>query len=312
MKHRKLPSSVAILLLFVCAPVLAAKASTNATAISFVNLSYAPRTLGPSNTSCTGSFVEGYACDRQIEAPLRSTDPDGVQTSVFFQHDFGTEGNTDYFILKGQARAYALPGSLHAEAEVWAVGSGGAPGWVPGVSAFGYVEAEDQIKVKSSTLAKGAPVNMTTFLDISGEGYGGVYLSIYTYRAGIRSNLFGSGNNSPSAIDSLQDIHGAFTTHVGETLYLEYWLRASAGVSNYNWTQIDVLNGRHADSRYGNSAHLYFASLDPAVELGADSGASYVLAAVPEPSTYAMVLIGLLVVPAAANRRRSRQPAANC
>lgn len=310
MNIRLASGSLVTAMLFACAPALAA----TATAISFLNMSYEPNILGPNNTSCTSSNVSFYECDRVLDAPLLATDPDGVRSEVTFYREAYSplgDGSTPDGILKGQARAYALPGSLHAEVEVQLTGRGYSPG--NGISGFGYVAVEDRLRITSETLATGTAVVLNTQFAVGGQGRGSVGLSIRGSRPPIPglAGVFGDSDNSNSNSISLDSISGQFTAYVGENLYLEYWLRASTGVSDGLWKPIDVLNGRNASSSYGNSAYLYFAAEDPSVQWVADSGASYRAAVVPEPGTYAMMLLGLAGLAAIARRRASRQFAAS-
>lgn len=56
---------------------------------------------------------------------------------------------------------------------------------------------------------------------------------------------------------------GSFIACIGESLDVDYSLRASSGVSTAAWQADEVLNGRASQSTYGNSAYLCFASADP-------------------------------------------------
>jgi PEP-CTERM motif len=303
MKSRSAVWPVATALLFAGAPALAA----TATVISYVDSSYNPNGVG------IGSCVEGISssydrsCHRLNDAPLLATDPDGVETQVTFHRELFSPGNTGQVpnrVLDGTARAYALPGSLHANVEVRLDGFGGGIGG--GVTGLASAQIEDRIKVSSATLAKDTAVVMTTQLDVSGKGRGNLSLTIRASRPGFSGlvRVFDDSNYTDSESESLQSIAGQFTAYVGESLYLDYYLNASTGVSNAGWTQIDVLNGRARNSDYGNSAYLYFASVDPAVEWISDSGALYRVAEVPEPRSWAMMLLGLAALGAIAKRRR--------
>lgn len=294
-------------MLFASAPILAA----TATVISYVDSSYNPNGVGLG--SCASGQTSGYdrKCHRLNDEPLLASDIDGVQTQVSFQRDLFLPGNTGQvpnYILEGTVSAYALPGSLHAKVEVQLNGFGGLISG--GVTGLASVQVEDSIKVTSATLAKGTAVVLTTQLDVSGTGRGDLSLSIRGQRPGLPGfvGVFGDRNYADRDSESLQDIGGQFTAYVGETLFIDFYLRASAGVPNAGWKQIDVLNGRTARSDYGNSAYLYFASANPAVQWVADSGASYRVAVVPEPGTYAMMLFGLVALGAVARRRIVRGP----
>lgn len=174
-----------------------------------------------------------------------------------------------------------------------------------GVTGLASVQVEDRIQVKSATLAQGTAVVLTTLLDVSGTGRGNLSLSIRGSRPGLPGivGVFGDSNYTNSEGASLQSIAGQFTAYVGETLFIDYYLNASTGVSNAGWGALDVLNGRARTSNYGSSAYLYFASVDPSVQWVADSGASYRAAVVPEPGSYAMMLLGLTVLGGVAKRR---------
>lgn len=302
MKTRACFWSIATALLFGAAPALAA----TATVISYVDSSFNPNGVG------LGSCVSGESssfdrkCHRLNDEPLLVTDPDGVRTQVSFQREIFLPSNTGQVpnrLLTGFAQAYALPGSLHAEVEVQVDGFGG--GVSGGVTGLASAQIEDRIKVTSATLAKGTAVVLSTLLDVNGTGRGNLSLTIRGSRPGLPGlvGVFGESNYTDRDDESLESIGGQFTAYVGETLWLDYYLNASAGVSNAGWGQIDVLNGRARSSSYGNSAYLYFASADPAVQWVSDSGASYRVAVVPEPSTYAMMLLGLVGLGASARRK---------
>lgn len=305
MKHCTSIWPVAAALLLAGAPALAA----TATVISYVDQSYNPNAVG------LGSCVEGISsaydrsCHRLNDEPLLATDPDGVRTQVVFERTLFLPGNTGQVpnrIVTGVAAAYARPGSLHADVEVQVNGSGGLV--TGGVSGLASVQIDDRIQVTSATLAKGTAVALTTQLDVNGTGRGSLSLLIRGSRPGFPGlvGVFGDSNYTNSDSESLQSIAGQFTAYVGETLLLEYYLSASAGVSNAGWTEIDVLNGRARRSDYGSSAYLYFASADPAVQWVSDSGASYRVAVVPEPGSYATMLLGLFALGALAKRRSGR------
>jgi hypothetical protein len=264
-------------------------------------------TLGPGNTSCSTNNIL-RECNQLIDEPLLAGDPDGVWVSSELYHDVFLPGNVSAvpnMVFTGNAIARARPGSLHASAEVKLVGTGGGP---PGISAYGYVEIDDQIKVRSSTLADGTAVTLSALLDITGLGPGSISLNVRGSRNGIFPWLvFGDSDNASGTPRRLEDIGGSFTAFIGETLYVNYALRASTGVSTAGWQQIDVQNGRAAASTYGNSAYLYFSSADPAVDvfIEGESGYDYVQPPpVPEPETVLLMLSGLGVVGFAALKRR--------
>lgn len=264
-------------------------------------------TLGPGNTSCSTNNIL-RECNQLVDEPLLGTDPDGVWVSSELYHDVFLPGNVSSvpnMVFTGNAIARARPGSLHASVEVKLVGTGGGQ---PGMSAYGYVQIDDQIKVRSSSLADGTAVTLNALLDITGEGPGSVSLSVQ----GRRNDTFpwlvlGDSDNASGTPRRIEDIGGSFTAFVGETLYVTYALRASNGVSTSGWQQIDVQNGRAAESSYGNSAYLYFSSADPGVDVfiqGA-SGYDYVQPPpVPEPETALLMLLGLGVVASVARVRR--------
>lgn len=299
-------TSVALFLAFAS---LSAQAAT-ATVYAHVETVYEPNVLGPNNTSCTTNNAT-RECNRLLDAPLSVSDPDGVSASSALQRDVFAPGNTSAipnFILTGNAAAQALPGSLHAVADVQVTGAGGAS--IAGISGYGYAAIEDQIRVRSSTLADGAAVTLNTLLDITGSGGGSLFLSIRGRRNGVlNAGVFGDTNNASGVPRTIDDIGGSFTAFVGETLNIEYGLRASTGSSAALWTEIDVLNGRTSRSSYGNSAYLYFSSADPAADVFIDgvSGYDYVLPPpVPEPGTALMLLLGLGIVSFGASWRSSR------
>ena len=217
--------------------------------------------------SCAGNSA-GFECDQAFDAPLLASDIDGVNTRVDF------------------ARALYRPGSTSVAPDGVLTGNARA----------------------SSTLAPGTAVTFTTHLDISGMGQGDLYLRVRGSRDALSGldQVFLDSTRSTSDTASLEDIHGQFTAYVGETLWLDYALTAKARAHNLSWQQIDTSNGRAAGSDYGNSAYLYFASADPTVQWVAESGASYMTTAVPEPGTYALMLLGLPVLAGMARRRTQR------
>lgn len=264
-------------------------------------------TLGPGNTSCSTNNIL-RECNQWVDEPLLGSDPDGVWVSSELYHDVFLPGNVSSvpnMVFTGNAIARARPGSLHASVDVRLDGTGGGQ---PGMSAYGYVEIDDQIKIRYSTLADGTAVTLSALLDISGEGPGSIFLSVHGRRNGIFPWLvFGDSDNASGTPRRIDDIGGSFTAFVGETLYVNYGLRASNGVSTAAWEQIDVLNGRAAQSSYGNSAYLYFSSADPSADVFIEgaSGYDYVQPPpVPEPETALLMLLGLGVVGFGALKRR--------
>lgn len=268
--------------------------------------------FGPQNTSC-GSTTIARQCIRLLDQPLLVTDPDGVSVSSRLDRDlFNPDNDTGApnFVFTGTASAKALPGSLHASVDIQIGGKGGRTATTPpGLSGYGYAAIEDQIKVRSATLADGSAVTLSTVLNISGEGPGTLFLSVRGKRDGVfNANVFGGTNNASGTPRRLEDIGDSFTAFVGETLSVEYVLRASNGASTALWAAIDVLNGRAAQSSYGSSAFLYFSSVNPAenVFIEGVSGYNYLLP-VPEPATALLTLLDLGVVGLGV-RRRSRAP----
>ena len=249
-------------------------------------------------------------CDRDSveDAPLLVSDPDGVSASSSVNYSFFSSFNTTSapnFSYTGSAQAKASPGSLHASAEVQVTGTGGTSP-AQGISAKGHVVVLDQLKVNSSTLANGTLVTLNALLDITGQGRGRAGLIVRGRKAGFFGpvGLFGDDDIANSNLDSLQDIAGQFTAQVGDTLQLEYFLQSSTGVSDAGWTAADSLNGRAANSSYGNSAYLYFSATDPAnVTLQGLSGYDYVQPnPVPLPAALWPLLSGVVLL---AHRRRA-------
>ena len=301
--RRSVAAALLLCLPLACAPSLAATASV----MSYVDMQRDLSQLGV-GISCAGNSA-GFECDQAFDAPLLASDIDGVNTRVDFARALYRPGSTSVVpdgVLTGNARAYATAGSLHASVSVRLGGLGYSPGG--GIRAFGYAQVEDRIKVTSSTLAPGTAVTFTTHLDISGMGQGDLYLRVRGSRDALSGldQVFLDSTRSTSDTASLEDIHGQFTAYVGETLWLDYTLTAKARAHNLSWQQIDTSNGRAAGSDYGNSAYLYFASADPTVQWVAESGASYMTTAVPEPGTYALMLLGLPVLAGMARRRTQR------
>lgn len=247
-----------------------------------------------------------------LDQPLLTSDQDGVSTASNLRREVFAPTNTgsvQNFLLTGDAFALALPGSLHASVTVEVTGTGGA--FVPGISGYGYAAVEDRITIRSSTLADGSAVTLNTIFDITGIGEGTLYLNVVGRRNGVQTVLFGDTESSNSARRSIAGMGGSFIAFIGETLDVDYSLRASTGVSTAAWQADEVANGRASRSTYGNSAYLYFASADPAVDVYIDGlgGYDYVLApAIPEPSTALLMLLGLVVVSAGALQRRRGIP----
>ena len=296
-----------LVLLLACAS-LPARAAT-ATVYAHVENLHEPLAMGPGNTSCSTNNIVRQ-CYRLLDQALLVTDPDGVSVDSQFYRDVFTQGNTTgvpNFIFTGSANALALPGSLHASVEVQINGKGGTDIYTPpGISGFGFVAIEDQIKVLSSTLAKGTAVTLNTLLDITGEGPGTLFLDVRGKRNGISNAIvFSDTHNASAPPRRIEDIGGSFTAYVGETLNIEYSLRASAGASRAGWSEIDVLNGKAEHSAYGNSAFLYFSAADPAAGVVIDGvgGHDYLLP-VPEPGMALMLMLGLGVVGLGARQRR--------
>ena len=272
--------SLAATVLLASAPALAATAK--ATVITYVGTSNSS-SLNPSNAQCNSAFVV-HECEQFIDAPLLATDPDGVRAQTVFRRDGIVPpqgGSQAPGAAEGKATAYALPGSLHAEVEVQVYGAGYFPG--QGAAGYGFAQIEDRLKITSSTLANGTAVTMATTMAINGEGRGSAYLRITTLRSTTinQTTTLVYEEDVASASADLESLSGQFIAYVGETLNLDFGLRASAGVNNFSWGPIDVINGRASSSKYGNSAYLYFASEDPNVQWVADSGASYMAAVVP-------------------------------
>ena len=209
-------------------------------------------------------------CDRAAveNLPLLVSDPDGVSGASSVNYAFFAPDNTTgvpNFSYSGTAEAKASPGSLHASADVRVTGAGGASP-AQGISARSHVMVIDQLKVISPTLADRTPVTLNVLLDITGQGRGRAGIVVRGRKAGFAGpvGLFGDDDIANSNLDSLDDISGQFTAEVGDTLRFEYFLQSSAGVSDSAWSATDILNGRTANSNYGNSAYLYFAAADPA------------------------------------------------
>ncbi|MDP3577264.1 PEP-CTERM sorting domain-containing protein [Methyloversatilis sp.] len=247
-----------------------------------------------------------------LDQPLLVTDQNGVSTASQLRREVFAPTNTGgvpNFLLTGNAHALALPGSLHASVTVAVSGTGGA--FVPGISGYGYAAVEDRIRIRSSTLADGTAVTLSTVFNITGIGEGTLYVNVAGRRNGIETVLFGDTESSNSALRSIAGMGGSFIAYIGETLGVDYSLRASTGVSTAAWRADEVANGRMSQSTYGNSAYLYFASADPAVDVYIDGvgGYDYVLPpAIPEPHTALLMLLGLTVVGAGARRRRHDSP----
>lgn len=300
-------TSVAFLLAVVG---LSAEAAT-ATVATVVVTRFEPNTTG--GGACTGTNIN-IQCESLLDQPLLPGDPDGLTSNSHLQRDYfapSNTGATPNYILTGSASARAQPGSLHASAQTQAIGMGGGGASLGGgISAGGFAHIEDQIRVRSSAFADGTAVSLSTLLDISGTGRGTVSLIVRGRRNGIFNfGVFGGDENSNSNSVSLADLGGSFTAFVGETLNVEYSLRASTGSSTAGWAAIDVLNGRAAESSYGNSAFLYFSATDPAADVFIEglSGYDYRLPPVPEPSTAIFMLLGLgLLGVAAAPHRHGR------
>jgi len=301
--------SIAFSTLFISAPALAAKA----TVISYLGNSNSS-SLGPSSAQC-GVFqsATGHECEMKVDVPLLPGTFEGLYgfQGIVAQTTYVREGvvppgvfGIGPGIATGTAQARALPGSLHAQVEVQLNGSAYFSGI--GVGGYGYAEVEDKIKVRSATLADGTAVQMSAQLGIAGTGRGAASLRVDTLRSttnNVSTTLVFDQDVASSSTDSLESLSGSFTAYVGESLNIVFALRASAGLSNAAWRSADVLNGRISSSSYGNSAYLYFASDDPSVQWVADSGASYRVAEIPEPGTYAMMLFGLVALGTFAKRR---------
>jgi len=245
-----------------------------------------------------------FTCDRDLveDAPLLVGDPDGVSASSGVSYDFFAESNATSvpnFSYTGSALGKAAPGSLHASAEVQVTGTGGVSP-ASGISAKSFVMVTDQLKVNSSTLANRTLVTLNVLLDVTGQGRGQVDLIVRGRKAGSFGavSLFGGHDNATSNVDILEDISGQFTAEVGDTLQIEYYLQASAGVSDSGWTNADRLNGRAANSDYGNSAFLYFSAADSAnVTLQGLSGYDYVQPSpVPLPAALWSLLAGIALL----------------
>lgn len=264
----------------------------------------------PNGVSSQFGCGNDSTCDRDLleDEPLLVSDRDGVSASSSVSYSFFSSLNTTSvpnFSYTGSAQARALPGSLHASAEVQITGTGGSSP-ASGISARGHVVVVDQLKVTSSTLANRTLVTLNVLLDITGQGRGRVGLIVRGRKAGLFGpvGLFGDEDIANSNLDSLQDISGQFTAEVGDTLRLEYFLQSSAGVSDSSWSTADRLNGRAANSNYGNSAFLYFSAADPVnVTLQGLSGHDYVQPnPVPLPAALWSLLSGVAFL---ARRRRA-------
>lgn len=292
----RLTASRSALALLLVSASLPAQAAT-ATVYAHVETVYEPNVLGPNNTSCTSNNAS-RECNSLIDTPLLVTDPDGILVSSALRKEVFAAGNTSgvpNFVLTGSAAAQALPGSLHAVVDVQVNGAGGAA--ASGISGYGYAAIKDQIRIGSATLADGSAITLNTLLDITGSGGGSLFLSIRGRRNGVfNAGVFGDTNNASGVPRTIEDIGGSFTVFVGETLNIEYGLRATTGSSAAAWSEIDVLNGRSSRSAYGNSAYLYFSSADP-VSITGLSGYNYVMPLpVPEPDAAVLMLLGLGVV----------------
>ena len=300
-------------LLSACAAFLAVVSSAamaaTATISTEVNSLFDPN--GVTSQSGCGNH---HTCDRDLveDALLVLSDPDGVSTSSSVNYSYFSPSNSTSvpnFSYTGLAQAKALPGSLHASAEVQATGTGGTSP-AGGVSGRSYVVVVDQLKVNSSTLANRTLVTLNAQLDVTGQGRGRVGLIVRGRKAGFfgLSGLFGDEDIAQTDLDNLLDLGGQFTAEVGDTLRLEYYLQASAGVSDAGWTAADRLNGRAANSNYGNSAFLYFSATDPSnVTLQGLSGHHYVRPnAVPLPAALWPFLSGMILL---ANRKYKIQKA---
>lgn len=297
-------SSSAAILLALASPTVHA---ATATVYAHVETRYEPNVIGPGNTSCTTNN-DTRECNRLLDQPLLVTDQNGVSTGSQLRREVFAATNTGgvpNFLLTGDAYALALPGSLHASVTVDVTGMGGA--FVPGISGYGYAAVEDRIRIRSSTLDNGTAVTLSTVFNITGIGEGTLYLNVVGRRDGIETVLFGGTESSNSAQRSIAGMGGSFIAFIGETLDVDYSLRASTGVSTAAWQADEVANGRTSQSIYGNSAYLYFASADPAVDVYIDGvgGYDYVQPpAIPEPHMALLMMLGLAVVSAGAMRRR--------
>jgi len=299
----------ALLLAVVTSSTLAA----TATVVTEVNVLFEPN--GQTTMLGCGNGVD---CDKDtvLDAPLLVTDPDGVSASSSLNFAFfGSTNNSGVpnFLHTGSALAHALPGSLHAAAEVQLTGTGGGGSTPrPGVTAIGYVEVRDQIKVNSSTLPDRTVVTLNVLMEITGQGRGQVGVTVRGRKAGISglAGLFGDDQIAGDEDESLQGISGQFTAEVGSTLTIDYFLRSSTGVPTAGWGAADRLNGRARNSDYGNSAYLYFSVADPQnVSLEGLGGYDYVQPnPVPLPATFWLLLPGLGVL---SRRRREANGAVN-
>jgi PEP-CTERM motif len=184
------------------------------------------------------------------------------------------------------------------------------PRFQPGVlgNAFSNASAgfNDEWLVQGAGLVAGTPVTLLFTVHINGTHSGASTLYGTSQRAGAAVALVGrdvgvgglSQNfNWGSGTQSTGNYQWAYNTFVGRTVALSASLSTLASVDQYS-----SVGSMYAD--FGHTINLYLAPSLAGVGSVSLGGHDYALPAVPEPATWAVMLLGLAVLGARLRRAR--------
>ena len=182
------------------------------------------------------------------------------------------------------------------------------PRFVPGVVGYAYSNASagfsDEWLIQGAGLAAGTPVTLMFTVHISGTHSGASTLYGTSQRAGAAVALvgrdvgvdgLGQNFNWGSGTQATGDFLWAYNTFVGRTVSFSASLSTLASVDQYS-----TVGSMYAD--FGHTINLYATPSLAGVGTVSLGGHDYALPAVPEPATWAVMLLGLAVLGARLRR----------
>jgi hypothetical protein len=278
------------------AAILSAPASTVAATLELLNVT--------GWTSLDGGMTQVPFDLEEVTNPdgSRSVSGDGVSSAAT------VEEITHY--AAGGLFASAAPGVLKVEVDALAF-IDALPFYHPRVIASAGARLTDNLLVTSSTLPNGTPVDYTVTLRVlighdvpvwykpsGGPAPGTFTLNLY-YGASGGTNLFlpvdfgGPSVSWPVAnpISYTQPYPG--TAAVGDSIPL--YLNVAAGAQQWVTVGDSIYHQSHIDA--SNSIEVFVDAETPGVELVAESGHDYSIAA-PEPSAFALAVVAVATLAA--------------
>ncbi len=287
-------------------------------------------------TPAAAALTVGVSCDRSLICPsviMSSDNPGNPYVAGTVVHTDGT--SSAFPNVTGESAARSRQGALGVKASV--AGGRTAPGFVDIFDGLGsgtgqgevrsFASWSDSFLVSSDTLAAGTLVtvrfthvidiaDLFAFVDNSATVYPNIVASTLTSAKlsfdfpGLSACLVGNAGTPAYACDSASSsLHigrNVLTTdvqlRVGQAAGFEATLLGTA--LYYDAYSYSRGHGSAGFDALG-TAHSYVSLMTPGTTITAGSGALYAAPAVPEPSSWAMLVGGFGIIGASLRRRRT-------